>query len=259
MLSPGWKTIALRLFGPILVAAAIAPVRAQAQVPVQLELVLAVDTSASVDAGEFDLQMRGLADAFRDAGVIDAIRGAGPGGIAVALVQWGGPLSQAVAVGWTNVSDARSARRFADRIAASERLYLVERTAIAHVLRYAMRLFDGNGFRGRRRVIDVSGDGPNNYGYHPDGMRDWAADAGITVNGLAILNEHPDVDRYYGRHVIGGPGAFLVTATDYRDFARAIRLKLIQEIEGWPMAGAPAPGARLAEAAPAAPKPRSRR
>ena len=156
--------------------------------------------------------------------------------IAVTLVQWGGPLSQAVAVDWATVFDAASAARFAERIAASRRLYLVERTAIAHVLDFAMGLIDGNDFDGRRQVIDVSGDGPNNYGYHPDRMRDWAVAAGITVNGLAILGEHPDVAGYYRDHVIGGPGAFLVLAADYRDFARAIRLKLRREIEGAPLA-----------------------
>ncbi len=206
---------------------------AKSRLAVELELVLAVDTSASVDSREFDLQMKGLAAAFRDPGVVAAVRRIGS--VAVVLVQWGGPLSQATSVDWTYVFDAESAARFADRIESARRLYLVEETAIAQALDFATRLFDENGFDGRRRVIDVSGDGPNNYGYHPDIVRDWAVAAGITVNGLAILNEHADVDRYYRDHVIGGPGAFVIRAADYLDFAPAIRRKLIREISGAPM------------------------
>ncbi len=209
---------------------------AEPRVSVDLELVLAVDTSASVDAREFDLQMTGLADAFRDPGVLAAVRR--PGGIAVALVQWGGPGSQAVSVGWAHVFDADSAVRFADAVAGSRRLFLMEETAIAPLLYFAMGLFDDNGFDGRRRVIDVSGDGPNNTGFYPGIMRDWVVAAGITVNGLAIRNEHADVDRHYRDHVIGGPGAFVMRAADYRDFADAIRRKLIREIAGTPAAPA---------------------
>ncbi len=144
---------------------------AEPRISVDLELVLAVDTSASVDSREFDLQMTGLADAFRDPVVIAAVRR--PGGIAVALVQWGGPGSQAVSVGWAHVFDADSAARFADAVAGSRRLFLMEETAIAPLLYFAERLFDDNGFDGRRRVIDVSGDGPDNSGIDPSIMRDW--------------------------------------------------------------------------------------
>ncbi len=205
---------------------------AEPRVSVDLELVLAVDTSASVDAREFDLQMTGLAEAFRDPRVIAAVRR--PGGIAVALVQWGGPRSQVVSVGWAHVFDADSAARVAATVAGSRRLFLMEETAIAPLLYFATGLFHDNGFDGRRRVIDVSGDGPDNSGIHPGIMRDWVVAAGITVNGLAILNEHADVDRHYRDHVIGGPGAFVMRAADYRDFADAIRRKLIREIAATP-------------------------
>ncbi len=201
---------------------------AEPRVSVELELVLAVDTSASVDAREFDLQMTGLAEAFRDPRVVAAVHHSG--GIAVALVQWGGPRSQAVSVGWAHVFDADSAARFAATIAGSRLLFLMEETAIAALLDFAMGLFDDNGFDGRRRVIDVSGDGPNNTGMHTGIMRDWVVATGITVNGLAILDEHADVDRHYRDPVIGGPGAFVMRAADYRDFANAIRRKLIREI-----------------------------
>ena len=213
--------------------AGVGPSAAERPVPVAIELILAVDASGSVDAAEFDLQTRGLANAFRDPDVVAAIRGAG--GIAVALVQWSGPGHQLVVVDWITVFDNRSAGHFADRIEAAGRLIHGE-TSITHALRFCMQLFGTNGFSGRRKVIDVSGDGPTNFGIPADAMRDLAAAAGITINGLAILNEWPDLDRYYSDHVIGGPGAFVVTAGDYQDFAKAIRLKLIREIRGVPVA-----------------------
>lgn len=226
--------------------AGVGPSAAERPVPVAIELVLAVDASGSVDAAEFDLQMRGLANAFRDPDVVAAIRGAGSGGVAVALVQWSGPGHQLVVVDWITVFDASSARHFADRIEAAGRQIHGE-TSITHALRFCMQLFGTNGFSGRRKVIDVSGDGPTNFGFPPDAMRDLAAAAGITINGLAIVNEWPDLDRYYRDHVIGGPGAFVVTAGDYQDFATAIRLKLIQEIRGVPLALEMPTRARLVE------------
>lgn len=207
-------------------------------IPVALQLVLAVDVSASVDGREFDLQMTGIASALRDPTVIRAIQGGGGEGIAIALVQWAGPFSQDISLGWTHLRDAPSAMRFADRVEATPRLFQVEETAIARLLYFAVGSFAGNGFTGRRRVIDVSGDGPNNYGQPADETRDWAVAAGITVNGLAILSEHVDVAGHYRDHVIGGDGAFLVQAAGYEDFARAFALKLLREIEGRPLAGA---------------------
>ena len=183
---------------------------AEPRVSVELELVLAVDTSASVDSRQFDLQMTGLAEAFRDPRVIAAVRRSG--GIAVTLVQWGGPGSQAVSVAWAHLFDADSAAGFAAAVAGSRRRFLIEETAIAPLLYFATGLFDDNGFDGRRRVIDVSGDGPSNTGVHPGIMRDWVVATGITVNGLAILDEHAVVDRHYRDHVIGGPGAFVMRA-----------------------------------------------
>ncbi len=223
---------------------AVGPSAAERPVPVAIELVLAVDASGSVDAAEFDLQTRGLANAFRDPDVVAAIRGAGV--VAVALVQWSGPGHQLVVVDWVTVFDASSAGHFADRIEAAGRLIHGE-TSITHALRFCMQLFGTNGFSGRRKVIDVSGDGPTNFGFPPDAMRDLVTAAGITINGLAILNEWSDLDRYYRDHVIGGPGAFVVTAGDYQDFATAIRLKLIQEIRGVPIALEMPTRARLVE------------
>jgi len=214
------------------------PRLAIAQVAVDLELILAVDASDSVSAAEFDLQVQGLAGAFRDTEVIAAIRDTGPTGIAVALVQWAGPGQQIVAVDWSRVSDADSAAALARQIVAAGRLIMGE-TAIDGGLAFAMGLLTTNDLVARRRIIDVSGDGETNWGAPPDRMRDRAVAAGITVNGLAIVNKEPGLAEYYRVHVIGGAGAFVVTATNYVDFARAIRIKLIREIGEGPLSYRP--------------------
>jgi hypothetical protein len=103
-------------------------------------------------------------------------------------------------------------------------------TGLGSALKYAVRSIDGNGFEGVRRVVDVSGDGQNNMGIEPARVRDTAAARGITVNGLAILDEEPWLDRYYASNVIGGPGAFLEIASDFDSFAEAMRRKLLREV-----------------------------
>ena len=210
------------------------PRPAAADTPVALELVLAVDVSGSVDHVEYNLQTRGIAAAFRDPAVIDAVLDSGP--VAVALVHWSGPHQQWLALDWTLVSDAGSAARFAAAAEAVPRAYFGA-TAIGDVLNLSAGLFGRSRFVGRRQVIDLSGDGPNNTNSDPVAARDLAVALGITINGLAILNEVPNLDVYFRDSVIGGPGAFLVVARDYRDFARAMRLKLIREIRGQAVAG----------------------
>lgn len=202
---------------------------AKAQTPVELELVLAVDASSSVSGPEFDLQMQGLAAAFRDPAVRAAIADAGPGGIAVALVQWSSPGQQVVAIDWTSIVDAASAAALAESIASCERLILGE-TSLDGALAFATALLAGNDFAGNRRVIDLSGDGQANWGPDPDAVRDRAVAAGMTINALAVVNEQAGLGDYYRAHVIGGAGAFVLAAADYGDFARAVRLKLIREI-----------------------------
>lgn len=196
---------------------------------VELELVLAVDASSSVSGLEFELQMRGLADAFRDSDVLAAIEGLAPPGMAVALIQWSSPGQQVVAVDWTSVFDAGSAATFADRIELSGRLILGE-TAIDGGLAFAVDLLAGNGFDGRRQVVDISGDGQANWGPDPDDVRNRAVASGVTINALAVINEQVELTDYFREHVIGGSGAFVLAAADYEDYARAIRLKLLREI-----------------------------
>ncbi len=209
--------------------------------PVDLELVLAVDTSSSVSAEEFDLQMRGLAEAFRSPAVVQAIRAAGDLGLAVSLVQWSDARKQTLAIDWVMVTDDASAARFSEEIENTPRFLIGGGTALGGALSFSMRQFETSGYQGRRKVIDVSGDGRTNQGAHPSRVRDKAVAAGITVNGLAILNEDLYVDRYYLYNVIGGTCAFVMTATDYEDFAEAILAKLIKEIAGVPIAARPPP------------------
>ena len=228
-----------------LVATAAVPRTAEAQ-PVALELVLAVDCSSSVSAEEFRLQMKGIADAFRDRQVVAAIHSAGAGGVAVSLVQWAGARTHVQALDWTLLTDARSSLAIADEIEKVPRIYEGGATAIGDAMEYSAALIEANEFQGLRRVIDVSGDGIANQGQSPAIARSRIAKLGITVNGLAIMNETPKLDRYFMAGVVGGPGGFMLTALDYDDFAVAILQKLIHEISGPPVAIGPGSGLRLA-------------
>ena len=205
--------------------------RAEAR-EVDLELVLALDVSSSISAAEYLLQVEGLAAAFRSPEVGEAIAGFAPRGIAVVVLQWASVGEQRRMVPWRWVRDGASAERFAAEIAGMRRIGHEGVTAIALAIERSRRLFGGNGFEGARRVIDVSGDGHSNQGPAVGPARRRAEADGITVNGLAIVNEQPRLDEYYRRNVIAGPGAFVIEAADYDDFARAIRAKLVREIRG---------------------------
>jgi hypothetical protein len=178
-------------------------------VPVELELVLAVDTSASVNDDEFVLQMAGIGKAFRHPEVIEAIRAYGALGVAVTLVQWSAGHQQSQSVAWHHVYDRDSAARLARAIDVVPRAFGVNTTAIGSALKFSAGLFHGNGYAGRRRTIDVSGDGRNNAGVLVTTERDRAVAAGVTVNGLAILNGDFELKRYFRINVIGGPRAFV--------------------------------------------------
>lgn len=207
-----------------------APQAAVAEAAVELELILAVDVSASVSNDEYGLQMGGIASAFRHPEVLAAIKGVGAGGIAVTLVQWSAGYQQQQTVPWHHVADGDSAERLAQAIEAAPRAFGVNTTAIGSALKFCAALFADNQYVGRRLTIDVSGDGTNNSGMGVSTMRDQVVATGITVNGLAILNGDEDLERYYRINVIGGPRSFVDTAEDFADFARAIRDKLVREI-----------------------------
>ena len=219
------------------------PAKAQA---VRLELVLAVDSSSSVTDDEFHLQMEGIAAAFEDPQVLKAIEDSGPQGIAVSLLQWSSLQAQAMAVDWTHIRTLGDALAFAGRVRGAGRVVTGGATAMSTAMAEAIEAIESNGFQGERRVIDVSGDGRANEGLSPAVSRAYANRIGITVNGLAILNEEPNLDRYYLAGVVGGPGSFMLTANDFQDFAQAMRRKLYFEIAGPPVAGPPGP-ASLAE------------
>ncbi len=213
----------------VLVAAALPMKRADAA-PVDLELVLAVDCSGSIDSDEFALQIRGYAAALTHPSVIRAIQSGGVGAIAITYVQWSGPFIHNQAVGWTMIKDAGSATDFAAAMTAAPRRIYGGGTSLSGAIDYAASLFAASGFEGTRRTIDVSGDGINNSGRRPTEARDEAVHAGMTINGLPILTDFPMLDDYYRENVIGGPGAFVIAAKDFDCFAAAILNKLIREV-----------------------------
>ncbi len=197
---------------------------------VDVELILAVDVSPSMDADETRLQREGFVAAFRDPGVVDAIRSGALGKISVIYFEWAGPLYQSVAVPWTVIGDREDADAFANKLAAQPILREAG-TSFGGCLYFAEQLFAVSGTTGRRRAIDVSGDGASNYGPALAPMRDRLIAEGTTINGLAIeLGGRSEVSDYYEQNVIGGPGAFTVMVDDRSAFAAAIRRKLILEI-----------------------------
>lgn len=209
---------------------------ADAQERIDMALVLSVDTSTSVDNGEFRLQMAGLATAFRHPAVQYAILTGAPRGLAVTLVQWSGRDAQAQVIPWTLIRAKADAERLADMISGTGRAVVGGRTALGEAMAHGVALIGELEQVARRNVVDISGDGGSNEGRLPREAREMARRAGVQINGVAILNEEPRLDHYFRSDVITGPGAFLVTATDYVDFARAIRMKLVREIVGTPIA-----------------------
>ena len=201
---------------------------------VELELLLAVDASPSVNATEFKLQMAGYAAAFRHPEMLRAIETIGDAGIAVSVVLWGGANDHLTAVGWTLIRDRSSALAFADTLERVPRSLATNGTAIGAALTYSVSQLRANGINGRRMVIDVSGDGRSNAGHQPALGRDRAIAAGITVNGLTILNDEGGLDLYYRWNVVGGPQSFVEIADGYEDFEDAILRKLVREIRGAP-------------------------
>lgn len=210
---------------------------AKAQEAVDVELVLAVDVSLSMSAGELEIQRRGYAEALVHKDVVNAILNGAYGKIAVTYFEWAGSFSQHVVVPWTVIASAEDARRMADRLSASVPAS-ARRTSISGALQFAGDLFAESGFRGLRRVVDVSGDGPNNQGAPVVGARDALIEKGITVNGLPLMTsggpgggfDVPDLDIYYRNCVIGGPGAFMIPVNDWPQFPEAIRRKLVLEL-----------------------------
>ena len=213
------------------------PARAQTADPVDLQLVLAVDVSRSIDAEEARLQREGYRDAMSDPQVVAAIAGGTLGAIAVAYVEWAGVTSQELVLPWTRIGSAAEATAWSARLAASPRESR-SWTSLSGALRFSGELLRRCPWEGTRRVIDVSGDGVNNSGPEPEEERDRLVADQVVINGLPIVNDRPnfgrtptdDLEGFYRDSVIGGPGSFLIVAADFQAFAAAIRRKLIQEI-----------------------------
>ncbi len=218
---------------------------APAQERVDLLLVLAADVSRSVDEPKFQLQRAGYATALTNPRVLEAIRSGQNGRIAVIFVEWSGVLSQKVVIDWTAIGDEASARQFSDRIMEAPRSF-ADRTSISAGIDFSVAQLERAPFEGRRRTIDVSGDGTNNAGRDITTARDEAVAKGITINGLVILTDTPSawnpehtnppggLANYYRNNVIGGPGAFVMVAENFRTFGNAIINKLIAEIAADP-------------------------
>ncbi len=203
---------------------------APAATPVALELVLAVDASSSVDEKEYELQVAGYVRAFRDAEVIAAIESLHPAAIAVTYVEWSDRWQQIQSVAWTHVTDTASATAFAASIVKQANMLQGTGTAIGTAIAYSATLFDGNGYNGLRRVIDVSADDRYNSGSHPSVARDRAVAKNITVNALAV-DDSGALAEYFHKNVIGGPDAFVMTANSFSDFAVTLKKKLLRELE----------------------------
>jgi Protein of unknown function (DUF1194) len=207
-----------------------APALAQAKTPVALELVLALDSSASVDAREFDLQNEGIARAFRDPDVLQAVDNMRPYGAAIAIVQWGGPGETQVVLPFAHIENARDAKAFGFRVGLIRRWMRASSTSIATGITDSVALINANEFEGFRKVVDVSGDGPENSGADLDAARKDALTSGVTINGLSIEAEDRRLHKYYLEHVIIGADSFVEPAQGFKDFARAIREKLLREL-----------------------------
>lgn len=205
-----------------------------------LALALAIDASSSVSRAEFALQTRGHAAAFRDPEVIAAIRGVG--GIQAMALQWSGDVHQQIIAPWRRLETEAEILAFADVLAAAPRRFEILGTALGSALAALGTAFEGPPASCNRYVVDVSGDGISNGGFPVAPARALLLDQGVTINGLVIVNDEPveaDPVPFYRNEVIGGPGAFMMIANGFEDYARAFRQKLLREI-GLPFAGAPA-------------------
>jgi hypothetical protein len=238
----GWRT---RLAGSCIALALLLPpgtaARAEA---VDLELVLAADGSGSIDNDELRLQRQGWADALRSPDVLNAIRIGMIGAIAVAYFEWGGPDSQVLIADWHVVKDAASAETFAQVLLTRPR-GAVGYNSISNAIDFGVRLVESNAHEGTRRVIDISGDGPNYGGRSLSAARADALAKGFIINALAIRRPGgrpggpggQPLEDYYAKSVIGGPGAFVEIADEERPFALAARRKLVNEIASLPDCG----------------------
>ena len=221
----------------LLACLACAPASAQAAPTsaVDVELVLAVDISQSMDEREFALQRAGYVEALRHPDFIKAVRSGSTGRVALAYFEWASVVRDDGVIAWQVIDSVESANAFADKIAARP-FRSFRGTSISGALAFGAGLFEGTAFESERSVIDISGDGPNNTGVPVTSTRDAAVAKGIVINGLPILiSPSPTfshLDQYYAECVTGGPGSFVLPIYAASEFATAIRRKLILEVSG---------------------------
>lgn len=235
MVRPALVPLATLLLLPLMVPG---PARAE---DVDTALVLVTDVSRSIDDSEFKLEKDGYTSAFTNPKVIEAIQGGPTGKIAVAYTEFASSFEVRTVLDWTVISDKASAQAFADKLAAAPRSFW-GRTAISAGVDQAVQLLAETGMNPTRRVIDVCGDGTNNAGREISDARDDAVKLGITINGLAIINDHPvswtfahvqppgGLANYYRQNVTGGPGTFVLEIHDFSTFGEAMTRKLVNEI-----------------------------
>ena len=207
-----------------------------------LEVILAADVSRSIDDAEFELQRKGYAAALNDPRVLTAIHGRTNGAVAVCFIEWSGEEDQQVVVDWTEIRDEEDAGAVAAAILAAPRSFM-GRTSISAAIDFAMTHFATAKWQAKRRIIDISGDGTNNSGRAVTEARDQAVASGVMINGLAIVNDRPNLGysahtqppgglpRDYRQNVIGGANAFLIVVQDFNSFADAMANKLAKEID----------------------------
>src|SRR5262245_19201737 len=216
----------------------LADTRANA-IPVDVELVLAVDVSYSMDPDEQALQREGYVQALTSKEFLQALRQGAHGKIAITYFEWAGQSDQKILMPWRLIDGPESADAVAAEISRAP-YRRASRTSISGALRFAKPLFDDSGYKGLRRVIDVSGDGANNAGPLDELTRDDVLAAGITINGLPIMLKRPyvgsldieNLDEYYEDCVIGGPGSFVIPIREREKFIEATRTKLVLEVAG---------------------------
>ncbi len=201
---------------------------------VDLELVLAVDASASVGGWEYYTQIHGYADAFRNPAVLSAIQSIGDRGIAVTLVLWSSANAQSMVVDWHIIRNAGDTQKFAGALVTANRTS-AGKTAIGNALLFAANLLTNDDIKGRRRTIDLSGDGSDDDGLGAPRARDLIVANNITINALAIVSGDLKLESYYRDNVIGGPNAFVEVAKSYASFPPAVLRKLLREIQGLPV------------------------
>jgi hypothetical protein len=206
---------------------------------VDVELVLAVDVSYSMDMDELAIQREGYAQAIVSKEFLQALKSLPNGKVAVTYFEWAASNDQKIIIPWRLIDGPETADAVADEILKTP-IRRASRTSISGAIYFAMPLFDENPYRGLRRVIDISGDGPNNNGLPITGAREEALSKGIVINGLPIMVKEPsystmdidNLDWYYEDCVIGGPGSFVVAIKDREKFKEAIRAKLLLEVAG---------------------------